>query len=203
MTLHAQLAGVPADQITPEVAAALARIQDENALLRAALAEAQARLGEQEAAADRDPLTGLSNARRFGADVDRTVAQVSRHGTTAALLLVDVTDLPGIAAQYGQVAADAALIHVARLLQKLIRTGDLAARLEDGGFGVILDHLDADSACDTAERIARCIAAEPLDLGGSRLRVDVQIGVATILAGDEPQEVLSRARRSAARAREF
>lgn len=203
MTLHAQLAGVPADQITPQVAAALARVQDENALLRAALAEAQARLGEQEAAADRDPLTGLANTRRFEADVDRTVAQVSRHGTTAALLLVDATDLPSIAARHGQVAADAALIHVARLLQKLIRTGDLAARLEGDGFGVILDHLDADSACDTAERIARCIAAEPLDLGGSRLRVDVQIGVATILAGDEPQEVLSRARRSAARALEF
>lgn len=191
------------DPATPPAADALACLQDENALLRAALAEAQARLGEQEAAVDRDPLTGLANARRFEADVERTVAQASRHHTTAAVLIVDMAELPRIAGQHGQMAGDAALIHIARLLEKLIRTGDTAARLESGAFGVILDRLDADSACDTADRIARCIAAEPLDLGSTRLRLQVEIGVATILAGDEADEVLARARCAAARAREF
>ena len=150
--------GIPAEQLTPEVREALARMAEENALLRAALADTRSRLGEVEQATDVDPLTGLANARELRRQVERAASQAGRHGTPAALLTIDLKGLDDINARHGRVAGDAALVHVGRLLKGLIRASDVAAR-HDGGFALLLDHLDPDSAVDTGERIAGFIAA--------------------------------------------
>ncbi|HEV2865134.1 MAG TPA: diguanylate cyclase, partial [Allosphingosinicella sp.] len=104
--------------------------------------------------------------------------------------------------RHGRVAGDAALAHVGRLLKALIRTSDVAARV-GGGFALLLDHLDPDSAADTGERIARFIADQPLDLGSAEIRIDATIGIASILPGDKAEDVLARARRNLERVKEF
>lgn len=180
----------------------LARLADENALLRAALAETRARIGDLEDAVDSDPLTGLANERAFRRELDRVVGQVRRHGTAAALLSIDLKSLRRLNEQRGRIAGDAALTHVARLLRGLIRTTDVAARL-GGGFALILDHLDPDSAIDTGERIARFIAGQPLDLGAGQVALGATVGVAAILPGDGVEDVLARAERNIARVKQF
>jgi diguanylate cyclase (GGDEF)-like protein len=182
---------------------ALSRLADENALLRAALADARARLDEAEEDQGRDPLTSLLDARQLVVEIERVLSKSARHGTPAALLSVDVDELRNINDRYGRVAGDAALRHVARQLKSLIRSSDLAARNGAGAFSLLLDHLDADSALDTAERIARCIAAHPLDLGHAQLTISVTASVASILPGDTVEEVLRRAARNRERVKEF
>ena len=177
---------------------ALQRLNDENALLRAALADARAQLGEAEEQAGRDPLTALADARHF-----RVVSQAARHQIPAALISVDVDDLKAVNEGHGRVAGDAALHHVARLLKSLIRSSDVAARHGGGAFSLLLDHLDADSALDTAERIARCVAAHPLDLGHTQVKLGATVSVASILPGDSVEEVLRRAARNRERVKEF
>jgi GGDEF domain-containing protein len=76
-----------------------------------------------------------------------------------------VDGLEAINARHGQIAGDAALIHVANLIEDLIRGTDFAARVGGDEFAIILDHLDTDSAIETSERVSRCIADNPLDLG--------------------------------------
>ena len=170
----------------------LARLRDENALLRASIAEMRARLEEMEQASERDALTGLPNRPSFMRALDRVVSQANRHGTPAALLYLDIDGLEAINARHGQIAGDAALIHVAKLLQDLVRTTDFAARVGGDEFAMLLDHLDADSAIETSERISRCIADNPLDLGNGTLPIRASIGVATILRGDSVEDVLRR-----------
>jgi diguanylate cyclase (GGDEF)-like protein len=194
--------GIPVEQLTPEVRDALTRLADENALLRAALAETRARLGELEEASDRDPVTDLPTARELARALDRAVSQASRHGTPAALLTIDLKGLKAINERHGRIAGDAALAHVARLLKGLIRATDVAART-GGGFALLLDHLDADSAIDTGERIVRFVADQPLDLGSARVGVRATVGVATILPGDTAEDVLQRAQRNLDRVKEF
>ena len=186
-----------------EAREALSRLTDENALLRAALADARAQLGEAEEQAGRDPLTALADARHFRAELERVVSQAGRHKIPAALISVDVDDLKAVNEGHGRVAGDAALRHVARLLKSLIRSSDVAARNGGGAFSLLLDHLDADSALDTAERIGRCVAAHPLDLGHTQLTLTVTGSVATILPGDSVEEVLRRAARNRERVKEF
>lgn len=182
---------------------ALSRLTDENALLRAALAEARVRLGEAEEQGGRDPLTALLDPRQFGVELERVLSQAARHGTPAALISVDLKDLNTINVGHGRIAGDAALRHVARLLKSLIRTSDVAARSGGGAFSLLLDHLDADSALDTAERIARYISAHPLDIGHAVVKLEATVSVATIMPGDTIEEVLRRAARNRERVKEF
>ena len=182
---------------------ALARLTDENALLRAALAEARARLGEAEESVGRDPLTALHDPRQFRSELERVLSQAARHGTPAALISVDLKDLKAINEGHGRVAGDAALRHVARLLKSLIRASDVAARGGGGAFSLLLDHLDADSALDTAERIASCISGHPLDVGHALVKLEATVSVATIMPGDTVEEVLRRAARNRERVKEF
>jgi diguanylate cyclase (GGDEF)-like protein len=187
----------------PEARAELSRLNDENALLRAALAEARTRLGEAEDSAGRDPLTALLDPRQFRIELERVLSHAARHGTPAALISVDVSDLKAINDGHGRVAGDAALRQIARQLKGLIRASDVAARGGGGAFSLLLDHLDADSALDTAERIARCIAAHPLDIGHAVVPLDVTVSVATIMPGDTVEEVLRRSARNRERVKEF
>jgi diguanylate cyclase (GGDEF)-like protein len=186
-----------------EAREALQRLNDENALLRAALADARAQLGEAEEHSGRDPLTELADARKFRAELERVVSQAARHKIPAALISVDVDDLRAVNEGHGRVAGDAALRHVAKLLKSLIRSSDVAARNGGGAFALLLDHLDADSALDTAERIARCVAGHPLDLGHVQVKLTATVSVATILPGDSVDEVLRRAARNRERVKEF
>jgi diguanylate cyclase (GGDEF)-like protein len=194
--------GVPAEQLTPEVLEALTRLADENALLRAALAETRARVGDLEDASDADPVTGLPSERELARQLDRVVSQADRHGTPGALISIDLKGLAKVNERHGRIAGDAALAHVARLLKALIRASDVAAR-SGGGFALLLDHLDPDSAIETGERIARFIASQPLDLGSARVGLEATVGVATILAGDSADDVLERAARNLERIKEF
>jgi diguanylate cyclase (GGDEF)-like protein len=203
MTARVQVeSGIPAEQLTPEVIEALQRLADENAMLRAALAATRAQVGDLEDSADSDPLTGLPNARELEHQLDRVVSQAGRHGTPGALITIDLKDLKGINERHGRIAGDAALTHVARLLRSLIRASDVAART-GGGFALLLDHLDPESAIETGERIAMFIAGQPLDLGSVEVGIQATVGVATILPGDTALDVLARAERNLERIKEF
>lgn len=203
MTARARLdSGIPEEHLTPEVIEALNRLADENAMLRAALAETRARVGDLEDAADTDALTGLPNQRELVRQLERVTSQAERHGTPAALITIDLRGLKGINERHGRLAGDAALTHVARLLKGLIRASDVAART-GGGFALLLDHLDPDSAVETGERIARFIADQPLDLGSVEVGVQATVGVASILPGDHAEDVLARAERNLERVKEF
>ena len=188
-------------QTVDDGSARFAALTDENALLRASLAEMRGRLEDLERIADTDTLTPLPNRRRFERELDRAVSQCARHGTPAAVLYIDLNGLKRVNDRHGHLAGDAALIHVARLLQNLIRTSDIVARIGGDEFGLILDHLDHNSAIETAERISRCIGSSPLELGGAQVTLQAAIGVATILPGDSAQDVMQRADRNMYRAK--
>jgi diguanylate cyclase (GGDEF)-like protein len=169
---------------------------DENALLRASIAELRERLAVAEQLADTDTLVPLPNRRCFVRELGRAVKQASRHGTPAAVLYIDLDSLKAINDQHGHFAGDAAIIHVGKLLSHLIRSTDMAARIGGDEFGLILDHLDHESALDTASRIGRYIAATPLDIGGTTIRIEASIGTAAILPGDTVEDVMQRADRN-------
>jgi len=190
------IAAIPPSELTPAVRAALSEFSDRNALLRAALAETRERVDELEALADTDPLTPLPNRRCFDRELELIAARAERHGTPAALLWIDLQGLKPLNERHGRTAGDAALIHVAKLLGSLIRATDHIARVGGDEFAILLDHLDHNSAIETADRIERCIEANPLDLGGTQVALKAAIGIATILPGDRVEDVLGRAHRN-------
>jgi len=174
---------------------------DENALLRAALADAQRRIRELEQSSQSDGLTPLPTAARFRSELERVIGLAERHGTSAAIVGIELTNLAEVHERHGHFAADAALVHVARLLCGLIRSTDILARTGEARFDLILDHLDHNSAIDTGDRLARCIAENPLDLGHARVKIESAVATTGIMPGDKLDEVLARAERNQAAAR--
>ena len=175
--------------------------EGENSLLRAALIEARQRIRDLERNIEADDLTPLPGAKRFRTELERVVGLVARHGTPGAVVHLELTGLAEIREAHGHFAADAALVHVARLLCDLIRSTDVLARVGESEFALILDHLDLDSAIDAAERLGRCVETHPLDLGHVRVPLACAVATTGILAGDNADDVLARAAKNLERAK--
>jgi diguanylate cyclase (GGDEF)-like protein len=173
-----------------------ADLAEENARLRASLAAAQERVAGLERLADTDTLTPLPNRRHFLRELERVVALATRHRASAALLYIDIDELKAINDTHGHGVGDAALVHVAELLAKLVRSSDLAARIGGDEFALILDHLDHDSAIEAADRIARVIADNPVESDGRLVKLKASIGTAMILPGDSAEDAMRRADRN-------
>lgn len=180
---------------------ALGGLTEENALLRASLEGLRARLAELERLADCDTVTPLPNRRRFIRELGQVVSRANAQGIEAAMLYIDIDGLKTVNDRHGRVVGDAALNHVASVLSGLIRASDFAARVGGDEFALILDRLDHNSAIETADRIARCIADSPFEIEGAPVRIEATIGTTSIMKGDTVDGVMHRADRNTYRAR--
>jgi len=164
----------------------LARLLDENELLKA-------RVAELERLADTDPLTPLPNRRAFVREVDRAIARVARYGTGIALMYVDVDHLKSINDRHGHSAGDAALNHIAAMLRSAVRAGDLVARVGGDEFALLVEPVDAAAAQAKAEALRIAALAAPLDWNGTPIAVGVSIGIAMIAGDDSVESLVARA----------
>ena len=160
-------------------------------------AELRAAVEEQRRLADRatqragqDELTGLARRWRFDEELARQVAHARRHGTPAALLLIDIDDLKQINDTLGHLAGDAAVRHVATAIREQIRGSDFAARIGGDEFAVIVPQAEGTDAAAAAERIIAA-AAEPAAAGVAR--TSVSAGSAPIGGRLVPAEVMQSA----------
>ena len=164
----------------------ISALEAENARLRL-------RCAELERLAHTDPMVPLANRRVLIRALAVALAQAQRHGTHAALLFVDIDGLKAINDAHGHATGDAAIGHVAALLQAQLRSADLVARIGGDEFGVLLDRVDAAAAHDKAEALRAAILAQPLRFGSLNLVVSITIGMAVIGEQDGVAALLARA----------
>jgi diguanylate cyclase (GGDEF)-like protein len=161
----------------------------ETAALRARIADLEERLARAEHLADTDTLTPLANRRCFYRSVERSVAQLARHGTPASLVFLDLNGLKAINDAHGHGVGDEALVHIAWILRENIRTGDLAARLAGDEFAVLLDYTEEPAAQDKARSLCAAIAERPL----RHLTLTAAAGTTALRPDDTPEAALARA----------
>lgn len=160
--------------------------------MQAELEQARARLATLAMA---DPVSGLANRPRF----DSALAEETRRGRRAqepvSLVLLRLIDWPGHVARHGAADADAAIRRVARLLTAMLRRpGDLAARLDDDLFAVLLPTTDRIGVQRMAERLQESLAAEWADVPADA--VEGRIGACSMLPiaeEDGPDAVMALA----------
>jgi diguanylate cyclase (GGDEF)-like protein len=182
--------------LVPEVQAALSGLSGEVGRLQAELAEARARLAEAERMADRDPLTGLLNRRGFGRELRRAAAALARYGEPATILYLDMNGFKAVNDTLGHAGGDAALLHVARLLEANIRPTDAGARLGGDEFAVLLIRAPEAAARAKAAQLQQLVAETPFVHAGRPARLAVAVGVRPMQPGVEPEAALTEADRA-------
>lgn len=137
--------------------------------------DALARETELREAAQRDPLTGITNRLGFESLL-RAALEADVEGVGVAF--VDLDDFKPVNDRFGHAAGDAALVEIARRLDELLRGGDLAARLGGDEFGLLVRRTTPADLEIIADRVAAALA-EPIVVAGRRLRVGASIGLAS------------------------
>lgn len=191
-----ELLGLPEDELTPSVRAALHQLIGELIDLRTELVTTQTRLSELERLADEDALAPISNRRAFLRQLDRTISYVERYGTASSLLYFDLNGLKSINDEQGHAAGDAALVHVAHVLLANTRNSDVVGRLGGDEFGVILARADEMTAAAKAGGLAELVAATRFTFDGTTILIRVAYGAYGLRPGEDPQHALAMADRA-------
>lgn len=144
--------------------------------------------------AGHDMLTGLPNRLLFMERLDGAIRQASVTNEGLAVMFVDLDRFKQINDQLGHSAGDRTLVAVAKRLNLVLRSGDMAARLGGDEFIVLIAGVRTpDLIGDIASRI-QIVMAEELEFGERRMAVGASIGVSEYpVDGASAEELLVKA----------
>jgi diguanylate cyclase (GGDEF)-like protein len=165
------LMGPPVAAGTP-VAEQIQRLLTE---LGSRLAAARA-VYEAEQRAVRDHLTGLRSRREF----ERALAQheAAKPPPLATLVYADIDHFKRLNDTLGHPAGDAALRHIARILEEAVRDNDLVARIGGEEFAIWMPHRPIESGLEVAERIRHTVETNVWRWDGQPHALTLSCGVA-------------------------
>jgi diguanylate cyclase (GGDEF)-like protein len=131
-----------------------------------------------EEVANTDPLTGLSNRRRFFNKLHSALSHDRiEHG--CALLLIDLDRFKEVNDTLGHAAGDALLVEIAHRLGRVASQAEHAARLGGDEFGLLLEGGNA-SEFGARSIVCRLLAevGKPFEHAGTTIRPGGSIGLA-------------------------
>ncbi|MCU1574970.1 MAG: hypothetical protein JWO93_3052 [Micrococcaceae bacterium] len=135
-----------------------------------------------------DPLTGLPNRVLLEERLEASLARAHRDGRQVGLVFCDVNRFKRINDSLGHGAGDTALRHVAAQLTAAVRSSDTVARFSGDEFVILLANLDNESEAELLTARIRACLAEPLQLDGREILVDVAVG--TSVSASLPDDLL-------------
>ncbi len=150
-------------------------------------ASALARTNDQlEAAKERfraqaitDALTGLFNRRHFEDTLDEQIERASAEGWPLSLLLLDLDHFKQYNDRWGHTEGDSELRRVAALVQRTVRSTDIAFRYGGEELAVLLPSCGKDQAVGVAEKVRQAVGSGTQRPSRFGARTTVSVGVAT------------------------
>ena len=144
--------------------------------------------------AEHDPLTGLSNRRRFEKELEQAIAASKRYQHSGALLFFDLDQFKYVNDTSGHRAGDQLLQSLGESLPTLLREVDVIGRLGGDEFAVILSRANADEAIQVAKKILAHIRGTEFSSGERIHKVTASIGIALFPEhGSDVEDLLARA----------
>ena len=146
-----------------------------------------------------DGLTGLPNRMLLMDRIEHALAVSARSDRHVGVLYLDLDldlDLDGFKGvndTAGHAAGDLTLIHIARQLRAVLRTGDTVARLGGDEFVMVCENLDsAQVATSIADRVLASIRA-PFTVAGQTITLGGSIGISLSDHHSSPDQLLQQA----------
>jgi len=148
-----------------------------------------------------DALTSLCNRRSFIDALQQAEARSRRSGGALAIARLDIDNFHGLNETYSRADGDQLLRGVATSLSLTTRMGDLAARLDNDEFAILL----YECSPEDAQRVGERLVAEVAELGRAypEARTTASIGIACFASpGPDPDEMMRLAGSALRRARQ-
>lgn len=139
-----------------------------------------------------DALTGLANRMVFKTSCELALNSAEFSEVQPTVLLLDLDAFKDVNDTLGHFHGDLLLMEVAQRLRASVRAGDLVCRLGGDEFAMLLAAVGPAAGEQAAERITDSLTT-PFLLDGTRVDVEVSIGIATAEPGEDALTVLRHA----------
>ena len=139
----------------------------------------------------RDPLTGVYNQRHVMYLLENEIHRARRYGTPFTLAQVDVDHFLPFCAKHGQGLGENVLSGIGKLLIESMREIDIAGRIGDDEFLLVLPNVSLKDAMIGLERLRTLI--ETLEFSSAALRVTVSGGI-TEYTGENSAALIERSK---------
>ena len=137
---------------------------------------------------DTDPLTQLHNRRSLEKEFKL------RSNKYGSVLILDIDHFKSLNDKYGHTVGDAALTHVAKLIEGSVRQDDFVARYGGEEFVVLLENCSIEQASIVAEKIRRAVASNVFESDGVAITQTISGGIYTMEnAEQELNDVIDQA----------
>ena len=123
----------------------------------------------------RDHLTKIANRRYFEDTINKVIE--IKQGEKASIILIDVDEFKYINDTYGHDAGDLALVHIAELMKKCTREGDLPARLGGDEFVIYIRNCGPKSLNRVAENLRKAVEDNPIIWAGEEISLSLSVGI--------------------------
>ena len=151
----------------------------------------------------RDPLTGILNRRSLEENAGFLLARCERNKEVMSLMMIDIDHFKSVNDQYGHQTGDDVLVHLVKIVNNSIRTGDYFARYGGEEFCVMLPLTTQEDALVLAERLRQKYAESTITSGTHILHSTLSIGLTdTSIAGLEFRALVSLADQALYRAKQ-
>ena len=147
--------------------------------------------------AELDALTGMLNRNAIDLALSHAFIEAHKNDRPLAVLFVDVDGFKLVNDTYGHACGDQCLRHLADVLSRTLRPGDLLGRYGGEEFLILLPAPGDDQAREIGERIRLQIEESVVEWQGQKVKLTVSVGVATRLVHEQtPTQALERADRA-------
>ena len=153
---------------------------------------------EVAALANIDPLTAVSNRRKFDEILAAENVKSARSGRPYALLLLDLDHFKAVNDRLGHKGGDASLVHMVKVVQGCIRRSDVLARLGGDEFCILMTDTTEPEARAVGLRIVQALRDNPLHFEQKEVTLSCSMGIGIWSAETNgiPDAVFSRADRA-------
>jgi diguanylate cyclase (GGDEF)-like protein len=124
-----------------------------------------------------DSLTSLYNRRHFFHNLELECSKVNDNQGPISLIMVDIDHFKLVNDTYGHQTGDAVLIEISHIMKKLVREGDLLARIGGEEFAIVLPGTGKSEMILVANRIREMVESYTFhDAEGNKFKVTCSLG---------------------------
>ena len=139
-----------------------------------------------------DGLTQTHNKRFLLDSLKREVGRSKRYGRPLSLMMMDIDHFKLVNDVFGHLAGDHVLKHMVEVIKERVREQDIMARFGGEEFVIILPEIDHQGAMTCAEKIRHLVEETRFIYDGSKIPVNVSIGVVSSDSGSHDADDILR-----------